>query len=106
MTKVMDVETHEILYRCEAEAEMMKPDVELDAEILEEEWLDADYGFFIRQGSIYHTAEFEIFLDPDREECLQTWDGYQGWTYFSGIVIKLLTEEENGEMVMTGIYQS
>ena len=45
-------------------------------------------GFLAYKGNWYHVSDFMRF-DAPKPEWAEGWDGYEGQSYFSGVVIKI-----------------
>jgi hypothetical protein len=67
-----------------------------DKERKEFDYLDWDaidegkesYDFFRYKGQLYNVDELQVWSHDDN------WDRYFAWTYFSGIVIKFVRDDE------------
>ena len=94
MTKVMNEEICAIVDSWEAWMIVRESSSEIDVAALEDCSPEDDALFFLHQGSFYNLNEFMAFKDPDREECLLDYHFFVAWTYFSGIALKYLTEDE------------
>lgn len=71
------------------------------------DWMDQDeletsYSFFKYRGNFYHLSEFMILGSAAPSE-LCSWDGYSSDSYFSGIVIRMVNDNED---VVVGTYFS
>lgn len=61
-----------------------------DAELAEFDWLDdaeSDGGFFRYRGTVYNLSDFE-------RTSLKGWDGISHDSYFSGVVVRLVDDNE------------
>lgn len=88
-----DNQWHDFVYRYDVPASVLADQFD---------WLDEDTddGFFRYRGYWYHLSQFERTGGSDE---FKGWDGYQGDSYFSGILIKV---SGNVEQYKVGTYTS
>lgn len=60
------------------------------------------HDFFRYKGRIYDPREFMV-ISRHAPEPMQSWDGYSSDTFFSGILIKYVNDNEQ---VIVGMYMS
>jgi len=68
----------DFLYRSDVPEKVLKDDFG---------WCEDDDGFLKYKNSYYHLSEF-LTLQLG-EKALGEWDGHHGWSYFSGVLIKI-----------------
>lgn len=68
-----------------------------EKELEEFDWLSEDdkkmTGFFRYKGSVYHTSQFVRIESADAP--LNKWHGQLGFSYFSGLLVKLCDDCES-----------
>lgn len=66
----------------------------------------SDSASFIRfKGEVYDLGEFMVWDNPS-SPTRHGWDGYRSDSYFSGLVVRYLFDDDHGygEMVIVGTY--
>lgn len=72
-----------------------------EKERAEFDYYDGDYmdwpsSFFRYKGEVYDLSEFERVTSKD----LREWDAYRSDTFFSGVVVRWVYEEDIGETLL------
>lgn len=73
-----------------------------DFDWMNQDELETSYSFFKYRGHIYHLSEF-MHLGSAAPSDLRSWDGYSSDSYFSGVVVRMV---EDNEAVIVGRYFS
>ena len=76
-----------------------------DAEKADFDWADDSMEFVRYRGQLYCISEFESVSPTDADT--RGWDGYQGDSYFSGVLMRYPREDgriEDTEHVIMGTY--